>query len=105
MAPSQRPAGVLAIGWVGWTRHLRLTSLTVPEARILTIASLNRATVARSTRTPPPSRIPGSRPGSPEGDDMDYAGDSKGCGKTNFVEFVQVIEIVRKNFQAKVKTA
>src|SRR5687768_11659445 len=101
MAPSQRPAGVLTFGWVGWTRHLRLTSLTVPEARILTIASLNRATVARPTRTPPPSRIPGSRPGSPEGDDMDYAGATEGCGKTNFAQIVQAIEIVAKKLQRR----
>ena len=97
MAPSQRPAGVFTIGWVGWTRHLRLTSLTVPEARVLAIASLNRATVARPARTPPPSRIPGSRPGSPEGDDMDYAGEPEGCGQNYFAQIVQVIEIAAKN--------
>ena len=69
-------------GWVGWARHLRLTSLTVPEARVLAIDSLSRATVARPARTPPPSRIPGSRPGSPEGDDMDYAGTTKGVDES-----------------------
>jgi hypothetical protein len=104
MAPSQRPAGAFTFGWVGWTRHLRLTSLTVPEARVLAIASLNRATVARPARTPSPSRIPGSRPGSPEGDDMDYAGATEGCGKTNFAEIVQTIEIAVKNLQRRRKT-
>ena len=89
-------AGVFTFGWVGWARHLRLTSLTVPEARVLAIDSLSRATVARPTRTPPPSRIPGSRPGSPEGDDTDYAGGGKGCGQTNFAEIVQATEIVEK---------
>ena len=98
-------AGVFTFGWVGWARHLRLTSLTVPEARVLAIDSLSRATVARPARTPSPSRIPGSRPGSHEGDDMDYAGGHKGCGQTIFAEIVQVIEIVEKNLRQERKTA
>ncbi len=99
MAPSQRPAGVLAFGWVGWARHFFAPiSLTVTEARILAIASLNRATVARPTRTPPPSRIPGSRPDSHEGGDTDYAAGHKGCGQKYFAEIVQTIEIVEKIF-------
>jgi hypothetical protein len=97
-------AGAFTFGWVGWTRHSRLTSLTVPEARVLAIASLNRATVARSTRTPPPSRIPGSRPGSPEGDNMDYAGRGKGCGQNYFAQIVQTIEIAAKNLWWRRKT-
>ena len=98
MAPSQRPAGVFTFGWVGWARHFFApTSLTVAEARVLAIASLNRATVARPTRTPPPSRIPGSRPGSPEGDDTDYAGAPEGCGQKNLWLIVQAIEIAGKN--------
>ena len=99
MAPSQRPAGVFTFGWVGWARHSRLTSLTFAEAPVLAIDSLSRATVARPARTPPPSRIPGSRPGSHEGDEADYAGGGKGCGQTNFAEIVQAIEIVEKNLQ------
>ena len=45
----------------------RLTGLAACEARILPIDSVNRATVARPTRTPPPSLISGSRPGSRKG--------------------------------------
>ena len=47
----------------------RLTGLTACEARTLPINSVNRATVARPTRTPPPSLISGSRPGSRKGSD------------------------------------
>jgi hypothetical protein len=36
---------------------------------------------------------------------MDYAGGPEGCGKTNFAQIVQVIEIVRKNLQAKRRNA
>ena len=104
-ARSSASAGVFTFGWVGWARHLRLTSLTVPEARVLAIDSLSRATVARPTRTPPPSRIPGSRPGSHEGDDTDYAGGHEGCGQTIFAEIVQVIEIVEKNLHRRRRKA
>jgi hypothetical protein len=100
MAPSKRPAGAFTFGWVGWARHFFAPiSLTVTEARILAIASLNRATVARPTRTPPPSRIPDSKPDSCEGGDTDYAGGDKGCGQKYFAEIVQAIEIVEKNLR------
>jgi hypothetical protein len=99
-ARSSASAGVFTFGWVGWARHFFApTSLTVAEAQVLAIASLNRATVARPARTPPPSRIPGSRPGSHEGDDTDYAGGRKGCGQKYFAEIVQTIEIVEKNLR------
>ncbi len=40
MAPSRRPAGVLAFGWVGWARHFFApTSQTVAQARTLAITS------------------------------------------------------------------
>jgi hypothetical protein len=52
MAPSKRPAGAFTFGWVGWARRFFApTSLTVAEARILAIASLNRATGAADPDT------------------------------------------------------
>lgn len=53
--------------WAGLDAEKRLIGQTACEARTLPIDSVNRATVARPTRTPPPSPISGSRPGSRKG--------------------------------------